>query len=286
MIRSLAFFGLALAATWSSCGQSVDWQQVIWREPQVRYLLADMTGGGKTEMYRKYATEERDPDSSEAIRRWDAGVRVVNMSDFERRWITNSLAKDGRAFRVVLRGTSRTIKGHEVILSDDGRFSQAALRLVLLDLTLGAPVSAYSKRAKDPAIGEALRIWAAGGRVSNHHLFGARGEGRGRKLFVRGSGRPVDGAQVILNCDSPYPEVNVRYFMADIALGGSIEFYRKVAEEAHEMGCLEAVRRVEDGFTIQNLGLFERKKVDGKTLITRKGSDERISGREVKLSSD
>ena len=74
--------------------------------------------------------------------------------------------------------------------------------------------------------------------------------------------------------------------MADIALGGSIEFYRAAAERDHEMACLEAVRRTEEGFRITNLGEFERKKADGKTLITRKGSDERISGISVRLSSD
>lgn len=61
--------------------QSADWQNVIWREPQVRYLLADLSlNGGKTDLYRKYATEERDPDSREAIRLWDAGVRVLPRS--------------------------------------------------------------------------------------------------------------------------------------------------------------------------------------------------------------
>ena len=66
--------------------------------------------------------------------------------------------------------------------------------------------------------------------------------------------------------------------MADIALGGSIEFYRKAAESAHEMGCLEAVRRTEEGYRITNLAGCERKQVDGWTLITRQGSRERISG--------
>ena len=62
--------------------QSADWQSVIWREPQVRYLLADMTLGGNTKLYRDYATAERDPDSREAIRLWDAGARVVNTNGF------------------------------------------------------------------------------------------------------------------------------------------------------------------------------------------------------------
>ena len=38
--------------------------------------------------------------------------------------------------------------------------------------------------------------------------------------------------------------------------------------------------------TSNKLDQFERKKVAGKVLITRKGSNARISGNEVKLSSD
>jgi hypothetical protein len=52
------------------------------------------------------------------------------------------------------------------------------------------------------------------------------------------------------------------------------------------MGCLEAVRRTEEGYRITNLDQFERKKVNGKTVIALTGSDERISGSLVKLSSD
>lgn len=266
--------------------QSADWQEVVFREPQVRYLLADMTGGGNVEMYRKYATEERDPDSREAIRLWDEGVRVVNMEDFERRWITNSLAKDGRAFRVVVRGTSRTINGDEIFLSSDGAFEQAAMRLALLSMTLSGETTAYEYRKSDPAVAEALRRWKLGDRVSNVHLFETSSQGDSRRLRIRGSQHEIDGALVKLISEVPYPEVNVRYFMADVALGGSLEFYRKVAEDAHEMGCLEAVKRIEAGGKIANLKEFERKRVDGKVVITRKGSNERISGTEVKLSSD
>ena len=263
--------------------QSADWTEVVFREPQVRYLLADMTGGGNVDMYRKYATEELDPDSREAIRRWDAGVRVVNMADFQRGWITNALAKDGRAFRVTFKGTDRTIVGPEPILSNDGEFKQADLRLALLGMTLAGDTKIYGLRKSEPAVAEALRRWELGDRVSNAHLFAASNNG---ELTIRGSGRAADGALVRLISDETFPEVNVRYFMADVALGGSLEFYRKVAEDAHEMGCLETVRRIEQGYKITNLDEFERKRVDGKVLITRKGSDERISGSEVKLSSD
>jgi hypothetical protein len=89
-----------------------------------------------------------------------------------------------------------------------------------------------------------------------------------------------------LNSDLAYPESNVRYFLADMYLGGSREFYHRTAEAAHEMGCQEAVARYDAGVTIANLDQFERKQVDGKTVITRKGSAERISGMDVKLISD
>ena len=117
--------------------QSADWQQVIWREPQVRYLLADMTLGGNVAMYRDYATREKDPDSVEAIRLWDAGSRVVNTNEFERRWVTNRFGKDGRVMRIVFRGTTRTITGKEVLLSSDVGWQQAAMRTVLAELSMG-----------------------------------------------------------------------------------------------------------------------------------------------------
>lgn len=266
--------------------QSADWTEVIWRDPQVRYLLADMTLGGNVQLYRDYAGKERDPDSREAIRLWDGGARVVNANDFERRWVTNKFGKDGRVMRVVWRGTHRTITGNEAVLSSDGRISEAPVRLALAELTLGRPASTLQGAAAHPEVAEALRRWEGGCRVVNTNLFEARATGPERRVFFRHSGHPADPAFIRLNSDLPYPETNVRYFMADIALGGSIEFYRAAAERDHEMGCLEAVRRTEEGYRITNLDHYERKNVDGKTLITRKGSNERISGMAVKLSSD
>ncbi len=104
--------------------QSADRQAVIWRQPQVRYLLADMTLGGNRKLYRDYPATERDPDSREAIRLRDAGVRVVNTNEFERRWVANQFGKDGRGMRVVFRGSNRTIAGSEVLLSADGTVNE------------------------------------------------------------------------------------------------------------------------------------------------------------------
>ena len=272
-----------------SSAQSVDWQSVIWREPQVRYLLVDMTlNGGKTDLYRKYALEENDPDSREAIRLWDTGARVVNTNDFERKWLASPYAKDGRMLRIVQRGSDRTITGNEVLLSSDFGFQSAPMRVILAELSMGRAPESYTARQKDPSVAEALRRWAAGARALNTNQF----EWGGVKmrppdiLQYRGTPVPIDGAHVHLNCDLAYPEGNVRYFMADMALGGDRDFYRRTAETAHEMGCLEAVLRHDAGVKITNLDQFERKKVDGKTLITHIGSNERISGLAVKLSTD
>lgn len=284
MPLSLAFVA-AFAAAPGALAQSADGQEVIWREPQVRYLLADMALGGNVALYRDYATREKDPDSREAIRLWDAGSRVVNTNDFERRWVTNKFGKEGQVRRIVLRGSRRTITGNEVLLTSDRRFNWGHIRLVLLDLTVNGPRAYYqSQRQQDPDVEEALRRWEAGARVINTNWFEPAGRGLG--CVYRGTGLHVEPDHIRLNSDLPYPETNVRYFMADIALGGSIEFYRAAADRDHEMGCLEAVRRIEEGFTITNLDQFERKRVNGQVLITRQGSHQRIRGMDVKLSTD
>ena len=46
------------------------------------------------------------------------------------------------------------------------------------------------------------------------------------------------------------------------------------------------VSPVDAGVTVTNLDQLERKKIDGKVVITRKGSDQRVSGSDVKLSTD
>ena len=280
-----ALFAIAVFAPHGSA-QSADWTEVIWREPQVRYLLADMTGSSKTGLYRKYAAEEKDPDSREAIRLWDAGVRVINMADFERKWVTNQFGKDGRVFRVVQRGSDRTITGSEVLLTSDMGFQDSAMRVALLHFTLGKPHSESEGLKYDVNTAEAIRRWKAGGRVLNTNWFEMRGVGVERRVYYKGTDRPAEGAHIRLNCDFAYPEVNVRYFLVDMYLGGSRDFYHRTAEAAHEMGCQEAVARYDAGVKITNLDQFERKKVDGKVLITRQGSNERISGTLVKLSTD
>ena len=286
MLRSLRWLPLLLAGLACARSQSADWNEGVCHEPQVRYLLAHLALGGEPQQYRGYATVERDPDSREAIRLWDAGTRVVNIDDFELKVLAHPAGKDGKILRVVLRGTERTIHGNEVFLTSDLGWSQGRMRAVLADLTLGAPLAVYLSQHSDPSVAEALRRWEAGARCINLQRFAASDANGQRRVVYRGTDLSIDGAHVELNSDAAYSEVNVRYFMADIALGGSLEFYRSTAIRAHETACAEAVARLADGYRVVNAGDFERKQLKGKTVITRKGSEKRISGSQVEISSD
>jgi hypothetical protein len=245
-----------------------------------------MSLGGNVGMYRQYATE-KDPDSIEAIRLWDAGVRVSNTNQIQRCWVTNRFGKDGRVMRIVQRGSRRTVRGNELVLSNDGSFSEAAMRLILLDLTLSNSVAAYEKKAgSDPAAAEALRRWNSGCRAVNASLFAENAPKHKPRLVFASSGLPADGLHIVLNSDFPYSEANVRYFLIDIYLGGARDFYLSAAESSHEMACQEAVARYDAGVEVTNLSQFERKRVEGKMVITHKGGTDRIRGSEARLSTD
>ena len=189
--------------------------------------------------------------------------------------------------RVVQRGSNRTILGNEVLLSTDTTLSRGIVRMTIAELSLGRSREYYERLRDVIEIREALRCWDSGTRLLNTNMFALRGPSQAPELIFRNDGNPVkEPIHFRLNSDLAYPETNVRYFLADMMLGGSRDFYHRTAEAAHEMGCQEAVARFDAGVKITNLDQFERKKVDGKVLITRKGSDERSSGMLVKLSTD
>jgi hypothetical protein len=56
-------------------------------ESQVRYILADIELSNTTKYYREYVTYE---EAAEALRRWEAGVRVMNSEEFERKLVNES----------------------------------------------------------------------------------------------------------------------------------------------------------------------------------------------------
>jgi hypothetical protein len=79
-----------------------------YHESAVRIILADMQLAGIVDAYRA-----RIPDAAvrEAVRRWDAGVRVANIDGFERKTIAGQ-------WRIVHTGTERPIQGAAVDLKD------------------------------------------------------------------------------------------------------------------------------------------------------------------------
>jgi hypothetical protein len=254
-----------------------------YHEPQVRYILADISLGGSLDYYRPFA-KEGDPDSARAIKEWQTGARLRDSERFERKTVEGRL---GKGIRIVYRGTNRTVPGAEIRLTTDLAYEQAAVRLVLLDLALGAHEEAYrNKMKKDANVAEALGRWQDKVRPTNAGEFEIQGQGAERRLVYKGADRLADGMQVKLNSDVAYEEADVRYLLADMCLGGSPDFYRRVVDTSHDPISIEALARFEDGYKVTNLDSFERKKVAGKTLVTYKSTDKKVKGSDIKLSSD
>lgn len=81
-----------------------------YQEDIVRERLVDIQLGNVANYYR----QKRDPDSREAVRRWDAGIRVANIDVFERK-IVNGV------WKITYRGTTLRAHGSEAILTTDAR---------------------------------------------------------------------------------------------------------------------------------------------------------------------
>lgn len=78
-------------------------------ESHVRYILADIQLGKVANKYRANIT---DQETVEALRRWDAGIRVINIEKFERRVVTEQ-------WQIVYVGTENSINGMDVKLTSD-----------------------------------------------------------------------------------------------------------------------------------------------------------------------
>jgi hypothetical protein len=252
----------------------------IYKEPHVRYLIADMTLGGAPEYYEKFS---KDAVPAKAVKEWRAGVRALNPERFERKRVKTPA---GESMRVVFKGTEQTITGADIVLTSDMNYEQAPMRLALADLTLGRPVKDYESKKSDPSIAEALKRWEEGTRAVNTNLFTTRGEGDKRQLVYRSNGKPLDGALVKLNTDPHYTESWVRYLIAEITLGGSREKILAFGQRYHDYNCLVAVDWFDAGHRVTNLERFEFKPVNGKGTVVYKGTEKRIDPFDVRLSSD
>lgn len=78
-------------------------------EDMIRFVLVDIQLGDVAEVYRANASDE---ETVEALRRWDAGIRVENIEEFEYKMIDGLL-------RIVLTETGQNFNGTNVILTSD-----------------------------------------------------------------------------------------------------------------------------------------------------------------------
>jgi len=78
-------------------------------ESHVRYIMTDIQLANHSDNYRVNITDE---ETAEALRRWDAGIRVVNIDKFERKLVNGQ-------WQIVYKGTKKTIIGEDVILVSD-----------------------------------------------------------------------------------------------------------------------------------------------------------------------
>lgn len=250
----------------------------VYKEPHVRYLIADMTLGGAPDYYKQHA---HDSIPATALKEWEGGARLMNTNQFERRRIPTPY---GESMRVVFRGTERTVTGADLLLTTDLTFEQAPMRLVLADLTLGRPIAFYEAKKKDANVAEALKRWGYGARAVNTNLFTSRDAKR--ELVYVANGRPLDGALVKLNTDPHFSEAWLRYLIAEMQLGTPKEKFLSFGQRFHDYNCLEAVAYLEAGCKVTNLDRFELKQVKNNSTVVYKGTEKRVDPFDIRLASD
>jgi hypothetical protein len=100
-------------------------------------------------------------------------------------------------------------------------------------------------------------------------------------IFTQSGG--TDAHQYSANAGPRFSEARVRYIMADMALGGPVEYYRSARDDAN---AVEAIRRRGNDFFVTNKTRFERLVEDGTPRIVYKGTHDVINGMDVGLSCD
>jgi len=79
-------------------------------ESHVRHILADIQLNWLT--YYHYRTNAANEETAEALRRWNVGVRVLNIGRFERKRINQE-------WQIVYAGTEDSILGTDIVLNSD-----------------------------------------------------------------------------------------------------------------------------------------------------------------------
>ena len=268
-------------------------------EAGVRLVLLDITVGQDYAYYRGHIDQ---PDVREAVRRWDAGVRVQNAEHFDRAGTRRGRGVGHYNFRDRHRGA----EGMDVVLTTDAErgyrvgpaadYDDGHVRLILLDISLAPQnYATYRSQIAQPDVREAVRRWDAGVRVVNGEQFETRRGPNGWHRTFRGSDRDADGRDVVLTTDDArdrrhvpppdYDENQVRLILLDLALGQSYEYYRAHLDQPDAR---EALHRWDAGVRVRNGDRFERKRLTflGAWHRVYRGTNRDVDGRDVVLTSD
>jgi hypothetical protein len=155
---------------------------------------------GHKQQRNGYATPTPCTDGDRIYAVFGDGSFVALDSQGNTVWL-NRFGKDGRVMRVVFRGSNQTITGREVLLTSDLPFQTAAIRLALLEFSLGKPPSPVDARTQDINIGEAIRRFKAGVKITNLDDFESK-KAKGKVLITRkGTKERISGWLVRLSTD-------------------------------------------------------------------------------------
>ena len=113
-------------------------QEEVIQENEVYLRILDAQLGGVIDFYRQFD----DPESLEAVRLWDEGVRVVNIEDFERKIVP------GKGWLVVYKGTNDRVRGEEVVLNTQFPESEVLEEEVEI-LPIGKEISSPNKTVEN-----------------------------------------------------------------------------------------------------------------------------------------
>lgn len=278
-------------------------------DAEVRYKMVDIGLGAPIGFYRADAGNATNKIMFKLI---DDGVRVINLFDFERIRFTDLGMLD------VFKGTRKQITGEEVILSSDWFFDEAPVRRIMAEMVMGE--NSLSR------VDYPVRLWASiarnriseGVTVVNLSQFKIKEvQGKSSVLVYPGTDKPVNGADIILSTDRSlnpenirlsadrvddafrvnardithssdheWSEGQVRYIMADMALGGPVGFYEECTRKGDPIA-VEPYNRWMNGVRVTNADLFERKFVPRiGWKIVYKGTYSIIDPMKVKLTTD
>jgi hypothetical protein len=177
--------------------QSIGYQQQRTDDAKVRYILIDIQLTGNADYYRQYISQ--DSITNQAVQKWDQGIRVVNIYQFQR------INNQNQGWLVVYGGTNNIVIGSDVVLTQDigaANNGEARIRYILADCQLGSVIDYYRQYTNDPLVAEAVSRWDQGVRVVNINNFERKIiSDAGWKIVYAGTENMINGMDVILTTD-------------------------------------------------------------------------------------